>query len=91
MTTYFSWLFPGAYNKFTEDEKQYLKPSIVCISNASPRVFNLMTMKRYVDMMKQGMIKYLRQWTKGDWVAIHVGSGGAYGGSYSNFSGYLLG
>ena len=28
---------------------------------------------------------------KGDWVAIHVGSGGAYGGSYSNFSGYLLG
>ena len=69
LTTYFSWLFPGAYNKFTEDEKQYLKPSIVCISNASPRVFNLMTMKRYVDMMKQGMIKYLRQWTKGDWVA----------------------
>ena len=27
----------------------------------------------------------------GDWVAIYVGSGGAYGGSYSNFSGYLLG
>ena len=28
---------------------------------------------------------------KGDWVAIHVGSGGAYGSAFSNFSGYLLG
>ena len=28
-----------------------------------------MTMNKYVDMMKQGMVKYLRQWTKGDWVA----------------------
>ena len=27
----------------------------------------------------------------GDWVAIHVGSGGAYGGAYSSFCGYLLG
>ena len=69
LTTYFSWLFPGAYNKFTDDEKQYLKPSVVCISNAAPRILNLMTMNKYVDMMKQGMIKYLRQWTKGDWVA----------------------
>ena len=69
LTTYFSWLFPGAYNKFTDDEQKYLKPSIVCISNAAPRILNLMTMNRYIDMMKQGMIKYLRQWTKGDWVA----------------------
>ena len=69
LTTYFSWLFPGAYNKFSNDEKKYLKPSVVCISNASPRILNLMTMNKYVDMMKQGMVKYLRQWTKGDWVA----------------------
>ena len=69
LTTYFSWLFPGAYNKFTDDEKKYLKPSVVCISNASPRVLNLMTMNKYVNMMNQGMVKYLRQWTKGDWVA----------------------
>ena len=69
LTTYFSWLFPGAYNKFTDDEKKYLKPSVVCISNAAPRILNLMTMNKYVDMMKQGMVKYLRQWTKGDWVA----------------------
>ena len=27
----------------------------------------------------------------GDYIEIAVGSGGAYGGSYSNFSGYLLG
>ena len=27
----------------------------------------------------------------GDWVAIHVGSGGAYGGAFSSFCGYLLG
>ena len=33
------------------------------------RILNLMTMNKYVDMMKQGMVKYLRQWTKGDWVA----------------------
>ena len=69
LTTYFSWLFPGAYNKFTDDEKKYLKPSVICISNAAPRILNLMTMNKYVDMMKQGLVKYLRQWTKGDWVA----------------------
>ena len=27
----------------------------------------------------------------GDWIAIHVGSGGAYGGAFSSFCGYLLG
>ena len=27
----------------------------------------------------------------GDWVAIHVGAGGAYGSSYSSWCGYLLG
>jgi len=27
----------------------------------------------------------------GDYIEIFVGSGGAYGGSYSSFSGYLLG
>ena len=69
LCTYFAWLFPGAYNKFTDDEKKYLKPSVVCISNAAPRILNLMTMNKFVAMLNQGMIKFLRQWTKGDWVA----------------------
>ena len=46
----------------------FLNPNIICLSNAAPRVLNETAMETFMDLVLAGRIKFLRQWTKGDWV-----------------------
>lgn len=70
LTTYFAYEYIGARNKFDDEQKKYISESIVCISNGALRVLNKVAMDGFMELVKSNpaKIKFLRQWTKGDWV-----------------------
>ncbi len=68
LTTYFAYQYVGAHTVLNADEKNYLSSSIVCISNAAPRVLNKRAMESFMGKVSSGKIKFLRQWTQSDWV-----------------------
>ena len=68
LTTYFAYQYVGAHTILKDDEKNYLSPNIVCISNAAPRVLNKRAMESFMGKVSSGKIKFLRQWTQSDWV-----------------------
>ena len=47
---------------------EFLKPNIIGISNAAPRILGKSAETKFHEMMRSGRIKFIRQWTKGDWI-----------------------
>ena len=68
LTTFFAYEYVGIYDMLSPDEKKYLSPNITCISTAAPRVLNKTAMDSFMELVKDNRIKFLRQWTSGDWV-----------------------
>ncbi len=70
LTTIFAYEYIGAHGLLTDNNKQFLRPNITCISNAAPRVLNNSAREGFMNFIAEGKIKYLRQWTASDWVPV---------------------
>ena len=68
LSTLFSLKYVGIHDILPDIDKPFLNPNIICLSNAAPRVLNKTAMETFMVLVLAGRIKFLRQWTKGDWV-----------------------
>ena len=79
LCTFFGFEYVGIHDILPKNDKYFLNPNIICISNAAPRVLNKTAMDSFMNLVNQGRIKFLRQWTSGDWVpAVPPQTGGYY-------------
>lgn len=74
LATLYSYKYPKIYDSIKDKDEEgkvskvsdLLKPNIIGISNAAPRILGKGAEAEFHKMMVEGRIKFIRQWTDGD-------------------------